>query len=489
MTVQLLSHDHHTEEEKMKLNKITIVLLGMTVLRIAGCLMAFFACRDLLIELEGSEFDMQGKVLEVKASRYDGYEVCVRLEGADGVRALTGYSGTLYLRKDEFESLTTESRLEGRIIHITGSILPMRTQSNPGELAPELYYLSGTTVGTIFQRNVVLGEVPFLAIHKPYSWLKGRTVGFKSALLAMTGLLFQGEAEGVVEAMFFGEKGDISEVFSKQFKTHGIAHIIAISGLHIGILFIVTDKVLGIWFSEMSFRLMASILVMGAYLYLIGSNISAVRACIMILAYRWSVVRYHAYDKGKSLMLCFCGYLILFPGSLFNCGFLLSYGAVFGLFYVFPLLKIRFLKPFRKTFYSSAIELLLVSISVNITTLPVLVYFFNGLSLTSYVANVLVVPVVVYIYIAALIAVVFGFLFLKAGFFAAGSVQIMVSYVQTLCGWMDRLPISFLYIKRPELSDIVVYYALVFLMLAIIYESQPSYKDEMNKGGRFQDDV
>jgi competence protein ComEC len=190
-------------------------------------------------------------------------------------------------------------------------------------------------------------------------------------------------------AVLFGDKSQISDTVYNSFTNSGIAHILAVSGLHIGflvliLLFIFNQIKLN---KKLQFIFMA--LILFSYAYLCGFSASVVRASIMALILMLAHITGEQNDNLSSLSLAGIIILLINPVSLFTAGFLLSFASVFSIFMFYSYFKNLFEKINMPNWLSSLVTLTLCA---QIGTLPILIYYFNHISLLSVLTNILVLP-------------------------------------------------------------------------------------------------
>ncbi len=237
----------------------------------------------------------------------------------------------------------------------------------------------------------------------------------------------------VVHALLLGLRQELNPSLRDLFATTGTLHVMAISGLHVGVmtgLFVFVLKSAGasrgIWF-----YFLAPLLI--AYTMATGARPSAVRACIMALAY-WSALPLRRRpDAPSALALAALIILVYDPHQLITPGFLFSFIVVAGLLVFFHPLYFwmtRSLRlcnlyklPVSPSIYHRELEklaygiagLMTVSIIAWFMAAPLSALFFGNLSLISLAANLLVVPLVLMIVVTGCLALVAGTLFPALG--------------------------------------------------------------------------
>lgn len=201
-------------------------------------------------------------------------------------------------------------------------------------------------------------------------------------------ILPQPEA-AVFNAMVFGYENDISLDLKNAFNTTGTRHILAISGMNITIvasMLMSLGLMLGLWRRQAFGLAVAGI---AAFILLVGSPASAVRAGLMGGLMLWAKNRGRLVLAWRPVVLAAFFMVLIKPTLLvFDIGFQLSFLAVIGLIFfnnfwlrVFSFIPIKMVR-----------ELLSLSMSAQITTWPIILYNFGTFSVISPVANIFIVP-------------------------------------------------------------------------------------------------
>ena len=217
---------------------------------------------------------------------------------------------------------------------------------------------------------------------------------------------------GVCFAILFGKKSFVTEEISEAFSASGISHILAVSGLHIGVLvgavYFLLNK---IFHSKKWIKLIILSLFLFAYVYVCDFTPSVVRASIMSIVLMVSNEFGFRYDGLNSLSLAGVIILLFKPLSLFDVGFQLSFLCVFAIISLSPFVTKLLRKIKCPEFLASGLA---ISISTNFVILPVCANMFNKISLISVVANIIIIPLFSFCYIllfaSILIVVIFKFL-------------------------------------------------------------------------------
>ncbi len=291
----------------------------------------------------------------------------------------------------------------------------------------------------------------------------------------------------IVQAMILGDQKEIPAEILEKFNQTGTSHIIAISGFNVGIIAFFSiflfrflmkfSETLLLRFSLVKLSTAFSFLPIAVFMFIAGAGVSVVRATIMALALLAAVLLGKVRDLYNTLALAALVILILSPASLFDLSFQLSFTAVAAILFVTPKLTAFVPKPdpagraphrriFGRILYDAAL-FLIVSASATLGTLPLIVYYFNRVSVVSLAANLAVVPVMGIVALPVCMAII-----LVAPIFpplAVLLVQIATFLMKISVALVDffaSLPGSSIYVTTPAPAEIAAFYLLMISVFA-----------------------
>ena len=353
--------------------------------------------------------------------------------------------------------------LYGRKISCTGSFEAFDGELNPGQFDAASYYKNEGYTGILNAENIriVKEEESFspdiylhrlnLAISDKYK----KILGDKNA--------------GSLSAMVLGDKRGLDEEIKELYQENSISHLLSISGLHISLLggavFLFLRRL------KVSFRfpLIASSIILIIYGAFTGFSVSTSRAVIMMSVLFISFVIGKSYDLPSGLALAALILIVINHRAIYQSGFLLSFFAVIGIFYIMPeLLYIFKVDIYHKKGIIKGLHLLLASIissiSIILATLPIVLNNFYEVSLTGIILNVIVIPLMSLVVITGLIG---GFVALVSetmGSFLLGITHYILNLYTLFCRLGDRLTFLRLIIGKPDKWQIVLYYLLLVIL-------------------------
>ncbi len=199
----------------------------------------------------------------------------------------------------------------------------------------------------------------------------------------------------ILSALTLGYKRELDPETKRVFSASGAMHILAVSGLHVGIVFWMIALLFGFLRKRKTGRLMFvifSIVLLWSYAFITGLSPSVMRASTMFTIF---VIGENISRKPNSYnsLAASAMFLLLFnPNNLFEVGFQLSYSAVFGILYLQPKLcnLITVNNKFLKFFWT----LLTVSIAAQISTFPLTTFYFNQFPIYFWITNLFVIPAI-----------------------------------------------------------------------------------------------
>lgn len=308
------------------------------------------------------------------------------------------------------------------------------------------------------------------------------------------------ERINIIKALFLGQRQNIEQETLDSYSKSGAIHILAISGLHIGILLYFFKALLKpierIRYGSIITPVLL-IVILWTFAMLSGLSASVVRAVTMFTFV--SIGMYmnretNIYNTlGSSILI-----LLLFkPNFIFDVGFQLSYCAVFSIVTIQPLLS-KWWHPKNKIvgyFY----DILTVSIAAQIGVLPLSIYYFHQFPGLFFVTNLVIIPLLTVILITGMVSILLsaiGIYFSLSVEFLSGLIGFMNDYVSLVSSFeqfiVKDIPFNYyilissllaiiciiLYIKKPTSKGIILALMTVFIFQISIIGSMEFHKNQ-----------
>lgn len=275
----------------------------------------------------------------------------------------------------------------------------------------------------------------------------------------------KGDEATVLSALTLGYKDDLSEEVRQLYNVSGANHVLALSGLHIGILCAVLTSILslllpgGRWFFWR--RLLALPLLWG-FVLMVGAPVSAVRAAVMftllVVASCFTQVGFSL----NTLALTAFGMLLYHPFYLFDVGFQMSFAAVASLLLLQPWMEgLLPRSQYRVVRYLWSITT--ISLAAQIGVIPLILYYFSRFSPYALLVNLWVVPLTFVVVCVAVPFLLLSFVPLPAWQAGVGWViSNLVALMNTGLAWCNRLPGADVSDLSFSVGEVVCLYSSLF---------------------------
>ena len=292
-----------------------------------------------------------------------------------------------------------------------------------------------------------------------YHVIKNNPNPFESVRLFIKDTLKGGlEVEGfsVVYALLTGNSDYIENNTLENFRASGVAHIFAVSGLHIGFLSLVLTFILDKLKVNKMVRAFIIVFCLLFYSGVCGFSSSSLRATIMCAVMLFASITGEKYDGLSALGVALTLLLLVFPMQLFFVGFQLSFSVVFAILVLSKPIE-RLFKKLPKKLASTLSAVL----SAQIVSMPIMIIHFGAFSLISVLANLIFIPIVSVIFILALLSC------LLAGLFSASYILLPLDYViKAVIFLINALDFTVFMVGGFTLGFSIIFYYLAFILLS-----------------------
>lgn len=246
------------------------------------------------------------------------------------------------------------------------------------------------------------------------------------------------ESPSLSKTILLGKKDTLTSELKTTFKTLGLAHLLAISGLHLALIFGIVQLLFIPFRSKTMFIIqqIVSLFVIWFYGSIVGFPVSIVRAALMLSI----LIIAQLFNKQTNTINTLWGaafIILLFnPFALYSLSFQYSFLAVLGIVNIQKKLN-RFLNPKNKLL-NYIVQLFTVSLSAQFYTFPLTLYYFNELQIASIIANVLIVPIMsIYLYLSIAHLLLYNFEFLNQ--YTAYIIDQFYFFILKTTEWLTQL--------------------------------------------------
>lgn len=280
-------------------------------------------------------------------------------------------------------------------------------------------------------------------------------------------------SKSMIKAFVLGRKNGLTKDTKDNFSDSGLMHLLALSGLHVSVLVVLLNFLLFpliIFNPVVNIKQIIILILIWAYAYITGFSAPITRTVIMFSYITIGHIFQRDTPISANLATALLILLIINPNNLFDIGFQLSFLAVTGIAWMYPKIKKSF-KVRNKTL-NYFWQLTAVSIAAQITTFPLIIFYFNKFSFVFLIANLFAIPIIFLV-----LNISYVLLFLKV-------FNIEIIFFNTILDWLTSLTnllidstseLSFIIFNNIFLSKtevILLYTATILLITAINTKSK-----------------
>ena len=443
----------------IKEKNLSIILLFLPLLFLLG-----HSRMNQQIKLETIETIVDKKMKATMIGTVDGIQ-CYETSNAvilKDVKIKLDTSDDIYECKKAIVYVPIDRTVQyGNILSIQGEIYPLTHASNPGQFDQFLFYKAKDIAIRGYANEIKV-------LDKKINPIKQTLYTIKEKLKTSYETLLPKKEAGILSAMLLGDKAMLEEEIQEKYQENGISHIISISGLHMSFFGLSIYQLL----RKLKCRLVTSTIVVLIFILLYGiltnNSVSANRAICMLILLLFSTIFGKTYDILSALSFSALIALIKSPMQLYQVSFLLSYGAILGISVLYPIFQMNEFTSVRPVL-KSITEGLFMSISVQIITFPIVLYFFFETSSYSFIINLIVVPLLSILFPMAVFGGILFFITIPIAQMSIGVSYYILTLYEILCDWMGKLPHSLLLYGKPSVFQILVFYFSVCFLVYCSY--------------------
>lgn len=370
----------------------------------------------------------------------------------------------------------------GDRLSLIGKIRSIRNFNNPGGFNYRRYMAFKKIWGSTYvpgKKIVILARNSDPGINTIIEKARNRI----SNLIDKTG---EGSQQGVLKALIVGDKTGIAKNIRAAFNRAGVGHILAISGLHIGIIatasfiffkWLLSYSKLFLW-NAWTKKGAAILSLFPVILYglISGMSPSTQRAVIMVAVFLMTFLFEREQDPMNTLAMAAMIILVAYPQSLFSISFQLSFIAVLSIIYGMSMTynsRISDRNITKKIWFFKALKILFSSILVSVFailgTLPVVMFYFNQVSLVGVFANLLIIPLIGFVVVPLGLFSVFLYpISISGASVFINSSAAVLGYALDIVSFIAELPFAAVKTVTPNFFEIGCYYVLGWSILRLV---------------------
>ena len=277
----------------------------------------------------------------------------------------------------------------------------------------------------------------------------------------------QPQNKAILKGIILADRTEIDQEIINHFSKTGLIHILAISGSHMAIIFLMILFVLNPIFSVKYRNIpiyISSAAIWGFAIFIDYGN-SVVRSCIMITVYYIMIFLQRKPNLLHSLALAGMMILSIDTQQLFDVGFQLSFLAVFGIFWLYKPITNHY-KPLKNRAIRFILNTFSLSLAAQLTTLPLILFYFHQFSIMSVFINVVSIMVSQgFIIFSFIVSILFGIEFTPDWLLEI--YDWCASFFLNMVAFFSKTDFSFVENVSIEIPELIILFVLVYLLRSV----------------------
>ena len=452
-----MSHWGKTPEQKLRLRHYYIVPLAVISMSL-GWLAAIIHCPPHLSEGQRHGRMLTGRVVELD---YTDFSMRMAIDVLDkdlpGCRVLVTTRGCDYTAH------------AGDIVTWPAALEDVRNTGNPDEM--DYAQLMLHSKGIRYEQHLPVGDIRKVG-QSPTLITRLAEVRRALASKVFNSMLSPG-AQHFVVALLLGDSHYIDKMTRAEFSTAGIAHVLALSGLHVGIIALLIYWLLFPldYMGLKKLRLALTLAAIVLFAVFTGLSPSVVRATVMTGFVFASLIFYRRSVAFNALAMAALVLLVFSPSSLFSVGFQLSFITV-GALLLFARVPERLQS--RHRWVNHFTTTVIASLIAMLSTIALNAHYFHTISLMSVVANVLVLALLPVFMVLATVFLLVSAAGMQWSWLDA-SIDGIYRYIQGVARMVNALPLSHVSGVYESTMGVILYFVILGLVVLWLYRRHHRY--------------
>ena len=409
--------------------------------------------RNHIYDLKENTVIVQGKIYKIENTAFGTNIYLKGVEVENGEKSVS--VKRIFVNTEKIPNVKI-----GNIIKVRGKLRQFEEAANKGNFDSRKYYLSLGFYGKIEAGTIEVINSEYSGIRQGLYELRMVIIERLEKLCSDNKGIFSiiNNKNGIIGAIILGDKTDLDSDIKELYSVSGIAHILAISGLHISFIGIAIYRLLRRRFRFL-FSAAVSIPVVLSFGIMSGFGISTIRAIIMFILKIIGEVLGRKYDAITAISLAGLVLLVQNPFVVCNSGFQMSFGAIIAIVLILPIVE-EILNTDNKI-----IKVLSANFTISLVMNPILAWNYYELPTFSFLLNIVVVPLMSVVIVSSIVGIfcsciMFGFG--KAVIFPGCGILELYTF---LCNIINKSSVASIVVGQPKVTIIIVYYAILLVVL------------------------
>lgn len=409
--------------------------------------------RNYIYDLKENTVIVQGKIYKIENTAFGTNIYLKGVEVENGEKSVS--VKRIFVNTEKIPNVKI-----GNIIKVRGKLRQFEEAANKGNFDSRKYYLSLGFYGKIEAGTIEVINSDYSGIRQGLYELRMEIIERLEKLCSDNNGIFSiiNNKNGIIGAIILGDKTDLDSDIKELYSVSGIAHILAISGLHISFIGMAIYRLLRRRFRFL-FSAAVSIPVVLSFGIMSGFGISTIRAIIMFILKIIGEVLGRKYDAITAISLAGFVLLVQNPFVVCNSGFQMSFGAIIAIVLILPIVE-EILNTDNKI-----IKVLSANFTISLVMNPILAWNYYELPTFSFLLNIVVVPLMSVVIVSSIVGI-----FCSCIMFGFGKVVIfpgcgILELYTFLCNIINKSSVASIVVGQPKVTIIIVYYAILLVVL------------------------
>lgn len=409
--------------------------------------------RNHIYDLKENTVIVQGKIYKIENTAFGTNIYLKGVEVENGEKSVS--VKRIFVNTEKIPNVKI-----GNIIKVSGKLRQFEEAANKGNFDSRKYYLSLGFYGKIEAGTIEVINSDYSGIRQGLYELRMEIIERLEKLCSDNKGIFSiiNNKNGIIGAIILGDKTDLDSDIKELYSVSGIAHILAISGLHISFIGMAIYRLLRRRFRFL-FSAAVSIPVVLSFGIMSGFGISTIRAIIMFILKIIGEVLGRKYDAITAISLAGLVLLVQNTFVVCNSGFQMSFGAIIAIVLILPIVE-EILNTDNKI-----IKVLSANFTISLVMNPILAWNYYELPTFSFLLNIVVVPLMSVVIVSSIAGI-----FCSCIMFGFGKVVIfpgcgILELYTFLCNIINKSSVASIVVGQPKVTIIIVYYAILLVVL------------------------
>ena len=409
--------------------------------------------RNHIYDLKENTVIVQGKIYKIENTAFGTNIYLKGVEVENGEKSVS--VKRIFVNTEKIPNVKI-----GNIIKVRGKLRQFEEAANKGNFDSRKYYLSLGFYGKIEAGTIEVINSDYSGIRQGLYELRMEIIERLEKLCSDNKGIFSiiNNKNGIIGAIIIGDKTDLDSDIKELYSVSGIAHILAISGLHISFIGMAIYRLLRRRFRFL-FSAAVSIPVVLSFGIMSGFGISTIRAIIMFILKIIGEVLGRKYDAITAISLAGLVLLVQNTFVVCNSGFQMSFGAIIAIVLILPIVE-EILNTDNKI-----IKVLSANFTISLVMNPILAWNYYELPTFSFLLNIVVVPLMSVVIVSSIAGI-----FCSCIMFGFGKVVIfpgcgILELYTFLCNIINKSSVASIVVGQPKVTIIIVYYAILLVVL------------------------